>query len=311
MPSVPHRSHQKPLIGKQLQRLGTDLVSLSLGGIISPEQYEGAPGDAASDQFSFCAALYEALYGHLPFAGVTAAEQSASISGPPRPPAPDSAVPPEVFHILSRGLAREPEARFPSMAALLRSLQAEYEQSAAAATRSRRALIAVVAVGCLSVWLLLQYLLSYRARIVPQAMVLSLGLIGVALGAGYWHRTTLRTNPFHLGMWALILTTFVQNFFVRLLFVIRPQLPVGAQLMVEMLVWGGTSLTMALTLIRQMWWVPVLPLGVGTLAIALDPPPRRLLLCAYPVIVGLVLWHWLRASRSVADKPEGRSGASG
>src|SRR5438093_324183 len=34
---------------------------------MAPEQYRGDPVDMRTDQFAFCVALYEALYGQAPF----------------------------------------------------------------------------------------------------------------------------------------------------------------------------------------------------------------------------------------------------
>ena len=41
---------------------------------MAPEQHDGKPADALSDQFSFCVSLYESLHGRRPFPGQTAAE---------------------------------------------------------------------------------------------------------------------------------------------------------------------------------------------------------------------------------------------
>ncbi|HYH98632.1 hypothetical protein [Hyalangium sp.] len=41
---------------------------------MAPEVLKGRRADARSDLYSFCASLYEALYGHLPFTGDSVAE---------------------------------------------------------------------------------------------------------------------------------------------------------------------------------------------------------------------------------------------
>src|SRR5262249_17912511 len=69
---------------------------------------------------SFCVTLYEALYGRRPFAGETVAELARDVSRGARL---DAGPPRSMVAILRRGLALDPEARFPSMVALLRALE--------------------------------------------------------------------------------------------------------------------------------------------------------------------------------------------
>ena len=90
---------------------------------MSPEQYLGHPAGERSDQFSFCVALWEALYGQRPFAGTTLSDLAAAVvGGQLREPASD-AVPRFVVTALRRGLARDPAVRFDSMAELLSALR--------------------------------------------------------------------------------------------------------------------------------------------------------------------------------------------
>nr|WP_276604233.1 protein kinase [Nannocystis pusilla] len=89
-----------------------------------PEQFEGRPATAASDQFSFCVALYESLAGVRPFAGRTPYALLQTIrSGQIRPPPRDVEVPAALFAILRRGLALDPARRWPDMPALLHALE--------------------------------------------------------------------------------------------------------------------------------------------------------------------------------------------
>ncbi len=98
---------------------------------MAPEQHRGAPADARSDQFGFCASLWEGLYGALPFARDPAAPHGLRRVEPDR----ERDVPGWVRRALERGLSLEPEARHPSMPALLRALGRDPAQR-------RRALVA-------------------------------------------------------------------------------------------------------------------------------------------------------------------------
>jgi serine/threonine protein kinase/Tol biopolymer transport system component len=87
---------------------------------MAPEQHLSQPADARSDQFSFCVALYEALYGRLPFAGSSLAELRAAVTGGKiQDPPKNARVPAWVRAVLLRGLRVAPGDRYPSMDALL------------------------------------------------------------------------------------------------------------------------------------------------------------------------------------------------
>jgi len=87
---------------------------------MSPEQHRGRPVDARSDQFSWCVAAWEALYGERPFGGRNrSAIAFKVVRGDVNPPPADVEVAPHVHAAILRGLASEPHRRWPSMDALL------------------------------------------------------------------------------------------------------------------------------------------------------------------------------------------------
>ncbi|MCB9753390.1 MAG: serine/threonine protein kinase [Myxococcales bacterium] len=105
----------------QLTRTG---AILGTPAYMPPEQHEGAAVDERGDQFSFCAALFEALYGRRPFAGADLRSLRASVlSGRLDPPLADPRVPPRVRAAVLKGLSRSPDDRHPSMHALLAELE--------------------------------------------------------------------------------------------------------------------------------------------------------------------------------------------
>jgi serine/threonine protein kinase len=90
---------------------------------MAPEQFSGLTADARSDQFSFCVALYEALYQQHPFEertayGLVESPETTAIRLPPV----NTKVPGWLHQTLLRGMATKPHDRYASMGALLRSL---------------------------------------------------------------------------------------------------------------------------------------------------------------------------------------------
>jgi tetratricopeptide (TPR) repeat protein/predicted Ser/Thr protein kinase len=108
-----------------------DADALTGGGTIvgtlqymAPERLQGAPASAATDQFAYCVALWEAIFGQRPFAGNTMIDLAVEMSaGRPRPPLGGARVPAWLLDALHRGLSEDPALRWPSMESLLAALQ--------------------------------------------------------------------------------------------------------------------------------------------------------------------------------------------
>ncbi|HVV15569.1 MAG TPA: protein kinase [Polyangia bacterium] len=90
---------------------------------MAPEQFAGGRTDERTDQFSFCVALYEAVYDQRPFAGETFQALMTSVTtGEIRPAPAKPSVPGWIRRALLRGMTADPQQRHPSMTALLAAL---------------------------------------------------------------------------------------------------------------------------------------------------------------------------------------------
>ena len=103
---------------------------------MAPEQLEGRRSDEQADQFSFCVALYQALYGAHPFPAARSHDLMAAVTaGAVLPAPPKTTVPAWLRRVLLRGLRVQPAARWPSMEALVAALERDPARGAAAARR--------------------------------------------------------------------------------------------------------------------------------------------------------------------------------
>ena len=95
---------------------------------MSPEQHAGEPATARSDQYSFCIALWSALFDEHPFAGATTWTTGVAVPAMVanqirRPLKARRRVPGRVTRALVRGMRFDEAARWPSMGALLDAIE--------------------------------------------------------------------------------------------------------------------------------------------------------------------------------------------
>jgi hypothetical protein len=272
---------------------------------MSPEQHRGEATDSRCDQFSFCAALYEALYKTSPFAGQTLAELRDNVlAGNLKPPPERASVPARVYAALRRGLLPDPEHRFPSMRELLAALAFDPQRDPAAAPRARRLFSRIM----ISIVMLLLLALDPALRragmtqelrtLVPPTVFLSvLGLLAFVF------RRTLLRNEFHRGTVFLVGLYSVEQLCMRglaLLVGISPK----QLLPLELVGLASVAALMAYFFLRRAWISTPFLLGMA-LWLARHPEHGAFVSSTiYPAaVVGMVIM-WERAAWERADGSE-------
>jgi serine/threonine protein kinase len=129
---VDHVATQKmPAIDGETESLSWDSIGdLTATGVLkgtpaymAPEQFRGQRSDARSDQFSFCVALYRALYRRRPFDGQDLADLRRRVTqGSVTPPPDDGNLPAAIGPVLLRGLSARSSDRFRTLDELLSAL---------------------------------------------------------------------------------------------------------------------------------------------------------------------------------------------
>ena len=110
-------------------RTATGLV-LGTAKYLAPEQVRGDSIDARTDVYALCVVLYETICGRVPFerTGDLPTAMARLEEPPPMPRSIRPSIPIGVESIVLRGLARDPDARWPSAGALRDAIGTEAER---------------------------------------------------------------------------------------------------------------------------------------------------------------------------------------
>jgi hypothetical protein len=298
LPAISMKQAQKALLSPVTQAgvvMGTPLY-------MSPEQHLGEATDSRSDQFSFCVALYEALYGKLPFAGNTIETLAFNtISGKVQPRPTSTHVPTMIHDALLRGLAASPAQRFPSMQELLAALIYDPTVDQSAGPKERRR----VMISMITVILIVALGMKVMQQLGVEAMMASLYTCGAFFAVFVFLTVRFRRalhNYFHRGMLVYglvftgqILCFRIVGFWLKLTF---------AQLVTLDLIALAAMNCVAATLVMRSLW-PVVPVAsLSAILAAIYPeyaPTLSSGLIVLQIIMSLILWN-----RATARKPRRR-----
>ena len=274
---------------------------------MSPEQHLGEPVDGRSDQFSFCVALYEALYGQLPFVSKNLISLRYNVvKGNVLPRPPKSKVPAPVHAALLRGLSTTPDQRFPSMRELLSALSFDEAHDPAAAPGERR----MVTVGLLSFAAFSAF--AQRALkwlgVEPQMASLDVALILFACMSflTFRFRKMLLTNAFHRGIILTSLTLSGAVSGLRLVGLIL-KMPMSQVLTHDMVALTAMTFMLSAMGLPLLWPLSILCGGL-TLVAAFNQPYATLIgQSMFPVMIFAAVILWNRGAQQRVSQDSGRS----
>ena len=293
-PSSSTKSEGTPgLVGAPLTRAGS---ICGTPGYMSPEQYRGDKIDSRSDQFSFCVALYEALFQQLPFAGDTIAEQAANVlAGRLLLPRDNRSVPTAIHGALMRGLSIDPEERFANMSELLTALAEDAEPDPAADRSTRRQFIALflaltMLVASAGFAIYQRSTLTVRTGVVLAALTV-LANLGLAIG----FRRSLKVNSFHRGVVYLMLLCHGTWFGVRCLgFAL--QLKLVQLIPIDLMVSGGLYAIISYQYLPRLWWWAGCAIACSIISIIRPQNAELIVQIVYAPIAFFVALAWERAA---------------
>ncbi|WP_437686630.1 serine/threonine-protein kinase [Sorangium sp. So ce176] len=263
---------------------------------MAPEQAERVPATSRSDQWSFCATLYEALYGELPFEGEDLhARLDRARRDLLRLATPGSKVPLWVRDALARGLRARPEERWPTLDDLLDFLAEQLAKSSDIdLTVSRRERIRFgLAIGAVGV-VMATVGVGRFVPVVHPAHLLGMGCLTALLGLSLLRafRRPLSRNAVNRRIVHVVKMMFGAMLLHRALAVITDE-PVERALATNLLLFAAIHATAAPGL-RKASWLSAAICAACAAAAAVFPEHARALYAAGvlgSLANAIVAWH--------------------
>ncbi len=266
---------------------------------MAPEQLEGGLVSPKSDQFAFCVALFEALSGERPYRGDSlAALLDALAAGLP---AGERRLggPAWLEAALRRGLARDPEARWPTMDALLDALDADARARDSDEQRSQlRRVLLTLGPTPLLVWAAVVVFPVAEGGVYTPTIVLAIWVGMVALLAALlamWWRAAFRPGT-NRTVSTLMLATLACNGANRVYGVVR-DLDVADILAHDLLLFATVFAGAGLFLSRWFVLAMLVPL-LAIVAIVLAPAAATDIFSTASVALVPLLYLCIRQARA-------------
>lgn len=213
-PTPAQQAESRARLRSTSERLTQFGAILGTPGYMSPEQVRGEQADAKSDQFSFCAALYEAIYGVQPFEGTTLEDYAKSVRrGTPSPrkrTLHGYEVPLVIHDALLRGLSIDPAGRFPSLQELIDALQKgllpDADSESMRQSKRRFLYVALSSFLLIVAGALLAMSGVHRGDLRP-ALIIATALLSVTAASVWWSRAQIYLQPAYRRLSYFLLST--------------------------------------------------------------------------------------------------------